>query len=686
MGKASRKKKAHVQAKKSDPNKKIKKAQSKAKGGDKKDDHKTELHIDKEKSDKKDKKAPIKEHKEAFNSLIKDKYQEFKDGIDPDKAEILKKETKIILKKGACYLAGIVSVVAILIVIELHSDNRVFPGTKVGNIDLSYVEAETARDKLVTAIRDYFEKPLVFTYKGETKEITAEELGIRIAVDQTASTMPVFEFEKENPAQLLASLFISRHINLDYTLDGDKIIKVVEQKFNLTDKRAKNARLVATEEGFTVEPEANGVAIKREQLLTTLRKKINKLNSNPISLELQEEQPRVVASELEKEKDRLIGLLQNPLTLFYEDESLTLTLMDHLDAVTFEESSYLSFTNQGTQFPVIISDSQLSLDNSNPINIESRIQIEVNADKIAEYLHENLIVDIEIPTSPANLFTDADGNVVIEGKGENGQAVPNERLVRAIALAVNNSITDVPVPVVIDKAELTISDDLKDMGIKELLATGHSAYYGSPPNRMFNIDYGTAKYNGLLIAPGEEFSFNTLLGPVDAGSGFKPEKVIKKDKLELEYGGGICQVSTTMYRAVLQAGLPITARKPHSWKVSYYGQSMGHGLDATIYPGVSDLKFINDTPGHLLVQAYTEGAEDYFKLYGTHDGRITELEGPIGGGLTYRWNRHLTKNGETSVEEIWSKYRPIPPPEPVEKPDTVAQVPETPQVAPEFSF
>jgi vancomycin resistance protein YoaR len=103
-----------------------------------------------------------------------------------------------------------------------------------------------------------------------------------------------------------------------------------------------------------------------------------------------------------------------------------------------------------------------------------------------------------------------------------------------------------------------------------------------------------------LIAPDAEFSFNDVLGPVEPGSGFKMEKVIKKDKAEYELGGGICQVSTTMYRAILQAGLPITERKPHSWKVSYYGQSMGHGLDATIYPGVSDLKFLNDTGNYLL--------------------------------------------------------------------------------------
>ncbi len=276
--------------------------------------------------------------------------------------------------------------------------------------------------------------------------------------------------------------------------------------------------------------------------------------------------------------------------------------------------------------------------------------------------------------------------MIIEGKGQDGRSVSKQKLTEAMELAVNNGLSTVPVPVTTEHAPLTISEDLQEKEVKELIATGHSAYYGSPANRMFNIDFGTKKYNGLLIPPAQEFSFNEILGPVDAASGFKPEKVIKKDKLEYEYGGGICQVSTTFYRAALQAGLPITERKPHSWKVSYYSQSMGDGLDATIYPGVADLKFINDTPGYLLIQAYTEGAEDYFKIYGTDDGRSVILDGPYGGGLTYRWNRTITANGEEKTEEIWSRYKPIPPPEPAEKPAPVSAIAEESAGGVDFNF
>jgi hypothetical protein len=91
---------------------------------------------------------------------------------------------------------------------------------------------------------------------------------------------------------------------------------------------------------------------------------------------------------------------------------------------------------------------------------------------------------------------------------------------------------------------------------------------------------------------------------------------------------------------------------------------MGNGLDSTIYLGVVDLKFVNDTPGAILIQSYTEGTDAYFKFYGTDDGRTTELDGPHGGGLNYYWYRTVTKDGKENKEKIVSNYKPIPPPDP----------------------
>jgi vancomycin resistance protein YoaR len=169
------------------------------------------------------------------------------------------------------------------------------------------------------------------------------------------------------------------------------------------------------------------------------------------------------------------------------------------------------------------------------------------------------------------------------------------------------------------------SSDVEKYGIKELIGQGVSNFRGSPKNRIHNITVGAAKFDGVLIKPGEEFSFIKNLGPVDASTGYLPELVIKVDKTIPEYGGGMCQVSTTCFRAALNSGLKITARTNHAYPVQYYAPQ---GTDATVYIPNPDLRFVNDTPGYVLIQTHIEGTQLTFDFYGTSDGRQTKLVGP----------------------------------------------------------
>jgi vancomycin resistance protein YoaR len=167
--------------------------------------------------------------------------------------------------------------------------------------------------------------------------------------------------------------------------------------------------------------------------------------------------------------------------------------------------------------------------------------------------------------------------------------------------------------------------DINNLNINTLIGEGTSNFRGSPKNRIFNINVATNRFNGILIKPGEDFSFVKVLGPVDAENGYLPELVIKRDKTEPEFGGGICQVSTTTFRAAIYSGLKITARRNHAYPVGYYNPQ---GLDATVYIPWPDLRFINNTPGYILIQTKIEGTQLIFQFYGTDDGRKTEIVGP----------------------------------------------------------
>ncbi len=201
-----------------------------------------------------------------------------------------------------------------------------------------------------------------------------------------------------------------------------------------------------------------------------------------------------------------------------------------------------------------------------------------------------------------------------------------------------------------------------NLGINELIATGVSNFKGSPSNRRHNIKVGVQKFKGLIIKKGEEFSFNKYLGPVEEEQGFLPELVIKKTGTVPELGGGLCQVSSTTFRAAMEAGLPITQRKNHAYAVQYYSPQ---GTDATIYPGIVDLKFKNDTPGAILVWPHFEAGDTLiFDFYGSKDNRVVTLEKPRqydrkpDGSLKAEWTRIVEKDGVISSSTFKSIYQP----------------------------
>ncbi|MFA6024206.1 MAG: VanW family protein [Candidatus Gracilibacteria bacterium] len=169
----------------------------------------------------------------------------------------------------------------------------------------------------------------------------------------------------------------------------------------------------------------------------------------------------------------------------------------------------------------------------------------------------------------------------------------------------------------------------KDLGPLELLAQGRSKFSGSSPDRAFNVRKAlNEKFNAILIPPGAEFSYVEWLGPIEYGGWKQAYTIFKGTQLERAPAGGVCQISTTIYRAALDAGLEITEQRNHSLYIIYY-EDYGDGIDATVFPGEQDLKFVNNTPNTILMVAQEEGDEDaVVRFFGEDDGRSTEFIGP----------------------------------------------------------
>jgi vancomycin resistance protein YoaR len=170
-----------------------------------------------------------------------------------------------------------------------------------------------------------------------------------------------------------------------------------------------------------------------------------------------------------------------------------------------------------------------------------------------------------------------------------------------------------------------------ELGITELIGEATTYYRGSQSNRRTNIAVSVSRFDGVIIGPGEEFSFNTLLGEISPEAGFLEDNLIFGGRTILGIGGGVCQVSTTAFRAAFYAGYTIIERNSHGYRVGYYEQNgQPPGLDAAIWQPERDFRFQNDTPYHLLIEVDIYPANDalQFRMYSTPTGRTVEVETP----------------------------------------------------------
>ena len=179
------------------------------------------------------------------------------------------------------------------------------------------------------------------------------------------------------------------------------------------------------------------------------------------------------------------------------------------------------------------------------------------------------------------------------------------------------------------KAELAVTSaaperttqDAKAMGITGLVGA-YETFYGGVANRIHNVQLVAHLIDDHYIAPGAAFSFNATTGERTADKGFLEAPVIINGELETGLGGGVCQVSTTIFNAAYEAGLTITERTNHALYISHYPQ----GRDATVnYPDI-DLKFVNDTGHWLWLRTFVGSSSLTVALYGTPQNRRVESE------------------------------------------------------------
>jgi vancomycin resistance protein YoaR len=379
-----------------------------------------------------------------------------------------------------------------------------------------------------------------------------------------------------------------------FHLDESKFTQLLSEKLNVFQQPAQNASLViGADDTINVESERSGQAFDYGAIVTAVKNNISRLANEKITVELEKDAPEITSAQALPWVDMAAQVLSSaPFQLAYGDRLWELSK----DQVR----EWLEF--------------QL---------VDNQPTVGLNRAALGDYLKQ-IAGEINVPVKEGK-FSMAEGKVKefqpsqdgLELQSGDSAVIINEKIKQI-------GIKEIDLAVTVTKPATNMGD-INDLGIKELIGEGHSNFKGSPKNRRHNIGVGADALNGILIKPGEEFSLVKALGKIEASTGYLPELVIKGNKTIPEYGGGLCQIGTTTFRVVLDAGLPILERKNHSYRVSYYEPA---GTDATIYDPKPDFRFLNDTGHYILFTTEISGDDLYFRFYGTRDGRTVEQTTP----------------------------------------------------------
>ena len=294
----------------------------------------------------------------------------------------------------------------------------------------------------------------------------------------------------------------------------------------------------------------------------------------------------------------------------------------------------------------------------------AEIRVIINEPVMNAYL-QTLRAETEVaPLNARFIFNDETGQLDLLEHAVIGRELNIEESVNAINQAVVSGAHEAVLVFDLNDPPVTDAKTGAELGITELVTAYTSYFRGSSPERVHNIETAAATFHGLLIPPGGVLSMSDVLGDISLDNGYAEALIILGDETITGVGGGVCQVSTTLFRTAFFAGFEILERHAHAYRVYYYEQNAsGHdanlaGLDATVFVPLVDFKFRNDTDSWLLMETYPSRSNSSltWKFYSTKDGRqvsyhssgVTNIKKPL--DPLYRENPELPKGTIDQVD------------------------------------
>ncbi|QYK50317.1 MAG: VanW family protein [Anaerolineales bacterium] len=554
---------------------------------------------------------------------------------------------------------------------------RVYPGVSVGGVDIGGLRRTEAIAYLSQQLTYPLSGQVTLTYGEQSWTYSPAQLGLLL--DAEASAQAAYGFGRswlpwENIAEKIQSLRGGAQLAPRLIFNGDQAQITLQNLASQFNRPTVEAQLTVNGLDVQVQPGQVGLTLDTERTGAFLAATLLDMQNVRVPLAVVEQPPRILDVSAQAEIAR--SILSQPLVIApggnYEDSPGPWTL----------EPEQLA--------------GMLSIE-----RVESaegaHYQVGLQSDKLAAIL---LPLSADVAATPRNarfIFNDDTRELDLYKSAVIGRQLHVQSSIDHINAQLAQGAHQIDLQYTL--TEPTVQDDAKaaDLGLRELVVEATTYFYGSSPERIQNIQTAAERFHGLLVPPGAVFSMVDNIGDISLDSGFAEALIIFGGRTIQGVGGGVCQVSTTLFRAAFFGGFPIVERWAHAYRVSYYEYNAAVqrdprlvGLDATVYAPVVDFKFQNDTDSWLLMETYVNPAARSitWKFYSTSDGRSVEWNttGPrdilpalddkyeenpefatgqikqvdyAAEGATVRVTRTVYRNGEVINEDvITTKYQP----------------------------
>ena len=512
---------------------------------------------------------------------------------------------------------------------------KVYPGVSVAGVDLSGLPPAEAATRLQNEL-DYPSRGKIVFQDGE-KIWLASPAQLGFFLDTQASATSAYQYGRSaNPLVRLLTQFKAWYFGaslppryvFDERMAREFLVGIAVQN----DIQKVEAALSVEGTNVVVRPGQVGRLLDVSATLASLKAQLVSLRDGEIPLSITEDSPVILDVDEQAEIARQI--LSEPLTLTMPDAK-----EGDPGPWTFQPDALAQMI---TIERVASPEGEASVEGEVPgggvprevPGVES-YQVGLEAEGLRAFLEGIAPQLVRYRQNARFIFNDNSRQLEVIQPAVVGRALDVDGTIQAI----NEKLPagDHRIALDVENTEPEVGDNAtaKQLGITELVSSHTSYFYGSSSERIQNITTASSRFHGILVPPWSTFSLSDWLGDVSLDTGYAEALIIFGNRTIQGVGGGVCQVSTTLFRTVFLGGYPIVERYPHAYRVGYYElradggyDTSLAGLDATVFAPLVDFKFTNDSDNWLLMETYVEPAARSltWKFYSTSDGRQVTWE------------------------------------------------------------